>query len=304
MADKNIHIADLQKRYLQAALSGDSSQAKVAIDEALARGIKPKQVYLAILVESQRQVGELWHLRQVSVAGEHLASNITIAEMSRLRELLKRRPSLQRRAVVSCVEGDTHLIGARIVADFLFADGWEVDFLGIDTPAESLSSFVMERKPDLVGLSCASTLTLEKLYKTARLLKVVSPEVKLLVGGQVFVSARPESLPKEIDAIATTIDEACEKARSLVGIPSSATSLDQVLKEIGTRISVNRKARRMSQQQVAEASGLDRAYISAVEHGKHNLTMGALLKLADALEIGIEELVIDNAPGMSVNTKV
>jgi transcriptional regulator with XRE-family HTH domain len=60
----------------------------------------------------------------------------------------------------------------------------------------------------------------------------------------------------------------------------------------------------MSQQQVAEASGLDRAYISAVEHGKHNLTMGALLKLADALEIGIEELVIDNAPGMSVNTKV
>jgi transcriptional regulator with XRE-family HTH domain len=51
----------------------------------------------------------------------------------------------------------------------------------------------------------------------------------------------------------------------------------------------------MSQQDVALGSGLERAYISAIEHGKHNITLGAVMKLSDALRVPFEELLVGGA---------
>ena len=42
--------------------------------------------------------------------------------------------SLGARAVATPVEDDQRFIGARMVADFLAMDGWDVDFLGNGTP--------------------------------------------------------------------------------------------------------------------------------------------------------------------------
>ena len=40
---------------------------------------------------------------------------------------------------------------------------------------------------------------------------------------------------------------------------------------------------------------LDRTYISMVEHGKQNLTIGAVLRIADALDVPIGELIASQA---------
>ena len=63
------------------------------------------------------------------------------------------RTGLGVRAVVTPVEGDQHYLGARMIADFLAMDGWEVDFLGSGTPGKDLAEFVRQRKADLVALS-------------------------------------------------------------------------------------------------------------------------------------------------------
>ena len=47
----------------------------------------------------------------------------------------------------------------------------------------------------------------------------------------------------------------------------------------------------MTQGELAEASGLDRTYISLVEHGRQNLTIGAVLKIAHALDVSIGDLL-------------
>lgn len=287
-------VPDLLQRYCDAIVVGDAVEARQVVDEAVARGVPPRTVYVSILVESQRIVGTLWHQGKLSVALEHVASNITIGELGRIRSVVKRRPTLGKRVAVSCVQGDNHLIGARVIADFLFFDGWEVDFLGIDTPIDELARFVRDRRCDLVGLSCSTTDLLPVLEKAARAVKEVDPRVRVLAGGAAISRERATSLKGcGIDDVGFSVDDGCEKARQLVGLPLVATNLEQLLKEIGSRITFHRKSRRFSQQQVADASGLDRAYISAVEHGKHNLTLGALIKLADALEIGIEELILD-----------
>lgn len=177
---------------------------------------------------------------------------------------------------------------------FFFFDGWEVDFLGIDTPTEALASFIKERRCDLVGLSCSTIEVIPNLKVAAAAVKEVDARVRVLAGGAAIGQAIvPALIEAGVDEIGFSVEDACEKARHLVGLPLAATNLEQLLKEIGNRLVFHRKSRRLSQQQVADLSGLDRAYISAVEHGKHNLTLGALLKLADALEVSMEELILE-----------
>ena len=60
---------------------------------------------------------------------------------------------------------------------------------------------------------------------------------------------------------------------------------------IGRRLNSIRTSRHMTQQELANTSGLDRTYISMVEHGKQNLTIGAVLRIADALGVPIGHLI-------------
>jgi transcriptional regulator with XRE-family HTH domain len=53
-----------------------------------------------------------------------------------------------------------------------------------------------------------------------------------------------------------------------------------------------RSARGWTQQELADAAGLDRTYISGLEHGKQNPTIGALLRLATALAAPLDRLVV------------
>ena len=48
----------------------------------------------------------------------------------------------------------------------------------------------------------------------------------------------------------------------------------------------------MTQQDLATASELDRTYISALEQGKQNVTFGAVLRIAKALNISLPLLGI------------
>ena len=63
------------------------------------------------------------------------------------------------------------------------------------------------------------------------------------------------------------------------------------LADIGIQIRVVRTELQMTQQELADQCGLDRTYISMVENGKQNLTLGALFKIADALEIPLSSLI-------------
>ncbi len=69
---------------------------------------------------------------------------------------------------------------------------------------------------------------------------------------------------------------------------------EEFLKAMGERIKVVRKKLGLIQQELADRSGHDRAYISAIEHGKHNVTIGAVLKLANALGVSFQALTSDS----------
>ena len=60
-------------------------------------------------------------------------------------------------------------------------------------------------------------------------------------------------------------------------------------REFGLRVQELRTARRMTQEQLAHASELDRTYISGVERGVRNVGVDNLFRLADALGVSPSE---------------
>ena len=66
----------------------------------------------------------------------------------------------------------------------------------------------------------------------------------------------------------------------------------RLLTALGRNIRQSRERQKLSQEALAEKSGLHRTYISDVENGKRNLSICTLLCIARALDSAIKELLI------------
>ena len=69
-----------------------------------------------------------------------------------------------------------------------------------------------------------------------------------------------------------------------------ASYIDAVYREIGARIVTARKARHMSQEQLAAASDIDRSHMGFIEQGRRKPTITTLYKITRTLGISLEQL--------------
>ena len=65
----------------------------------------------------------------------------------------------------------------------------------------------------------------------------------------------------------------------------------QISKKLGDNIKRIRLRRKMSQGDICRAIEMDRSYMSAIESGKKNVTIGVVEKLARALDVSVDELL-------------
>jgi transcriptional regulator with XRE-family HTH domain len=73
--------------------------------------------------------------------------------------------------------------------------------------------------------------------------------------------------------------------------PSKNYSKDKFLVDIGMAIRDGRSDLKMSQESLAEASGLDRSYMGGIERGEHNFSIISLKKISKALGLAPSELM-------------
>ena len=176
------------------------------------------------------------------------------------------------------------------------ADGWDVDFLGAETPESDLVELVRRRSVDLVAISVTYEECLPRLEWTVASLANLPHRPKVLVGGHVLLN-RPEiAMDLGADGVGMNLSEAVLEGRRLIGIPTEPASLSNHLRVLGRRVQEIRRELGWNQQRLANAAGLDRTYISAVEHGKQNLTLGAVVKVANALGVELVRLLIQSGP--------
>ena len=291
MIESDNSLSRLKQRYLDSVLIGEATSAGLVVEEGLKQGFGMFDIYLSILVPTQIDLGQAWHDGKVNVAQEHLATQITLDQMDRLRSQIFPRSKLGFRVAVTTVEGDSHFIGARMVADFFLADGWDVDFLGASTPGPDLVELVRRRSVDLVAISITNSDSLPRLEWTVGSLATLANPPKILLGGAVLGDTPDLAIKMGADAVAQNLTDAVLEARRLIGIAKEPVSLNDHLQNMGRKVQEIRKGLGWNQQQLADSADLDRTYISAVEHGKQNLTLGAIVKLADGLGVELGQLL-------------
>lgn len=71
----------------------------------------------------------------------------------------------------------------------------------------------------------------------------------------------------------------------------NTTNTDQFLVDLGNAIREKRLAHSLSQEQLAEKAKLHRTYIGMVERAERNITILNLLKICQALDITLSELL-------------
>ncbi|MCX7635566.1 MAG: cobalamin B12-binding domain-containing protein, partial [Syntrophales bacterium] len=105
-------------------------------------------------------------------------------------DIYRRRPPITEKgekAVVTSVSNEFHELGARIVADFLEMDGWNVYYLGGNVPEGELLKLVKKTKPKILALSCTMPFNLERTAAVIREVRQIKKNVpKIIVGGLAF----------------------------------------------------------------------------------------------------------------------
>ncbi len=66
--------------------------------------------------------------------------------------------------------------------------------------------------------------------------------------------------------------------------------MNSLLSQFGKNVRNQRESRSLSQEKLADLSGLHRTYISSLERGKRNVSLVNIYKLAKALECEVIEL--------------
>ena len=98
------------------------------------------------------QIGQLWHEGAVTIAQEHLASNVLGGTLVHLLRLAQPSDS-ERRVVLACFADEEHVLGL-YGAGLRFASwGYRTLMLGASTPPAAIARVVDALMPDLVGLS-------------------------------------------------------------------------------------------------------------------------------------------------------
>lgn len=65
---------------------------------------------------------------------------------------------------------------------------------------------------------------------------------------------------------------------------------EPILLQFGKQVQELRKARNLSQEQLAELAGVHRTYIGMIERAEKNITLCNIERIAKALEVNIKDL--------------
>ncbi|MEW6487041.1 MAG: B12-binding domain-containing protein [Thermodesulfobacteriota bacterium] len=162
----------------------------VALAEAACRTQHDlRNVYQKLLQPALYEVGRRWEAGEISVAEEHLATAVAGRMMTALYGRLTPPARARRlRAVVTCAPNEHHEVGARMVADLLELEGWDVRYLGADTPAGDVLALLESWLPRVLCLSVCVPYNLEAAADLVTAVRgdPVLRATKILVGGLAF----------------------------------------------------------------------------------------------------------------------
>lgn len=220
--DQQAPLAPLAHAYLDLLQRGERQLACQLILAAATAGASVRDIYLEVFQPAQREIGRLWQMNLISVAQEHYFTAATQLIMSRLYPLVFTGMKDGATLVATCVSGNLHEVGIRMLADLFELQGWRTFFLGSNTPTAAVLETVAERGAQVLAVSATLMPQVTTVQNLIAQLREASrfDRVRVLVGGHPFNFAPDLWRQIGADGYARDADEAIALAERLVVVSS------------------------------------------------------------------------------------
>ncbi len=140
-----------------------------------------------------REIGSLWAAGKLEVRHEHLATDVMLGALRRVRNRLAARPTGPVRATIllANLPGEQHGLGLHMAATLLAEFGVHPRILGANTPLGEIAMCAQEIQPDAVAISVSlahAGVGADRLL--AQLRALMPSKLPLVVGGSGSRSGR------------------------------------------------------------------------------------------------------------------
>lgn len=140
-------------RLLTALADYDEAAAERILDEVLER-LDLDEAIASVLMPFLVEVGERWESGAISVTQEHFASHLVRSRLT--ASAVDVMPTEDGpTVVVACAPGERHDIAPLAFSVLMRRTGWQVRYLGADTPMADLAFACRRIQPDLVVVAAS-----------------------------------------------------------------------------------------------------------------------------------------------------
>ena len=113
-----------------------------------------------------RDLGDRWERGEITVAQEHFASNVVRGRLLGIARGWGR--GVGPRALLACAPGEQHELGLIAFGLALRAHGWRIEYLGADTPLDTIATSPNTLDVDLVVVSAVTPERIGELVTELR----------------------------------------------------------------------------------------------------------------------------------------
>jgi len=202
----------------QKVVDGSQAETKELMQKLLDAGEPAKKIVDVALVPAMDIVGDKFQKNEFFIPELLVAARAMEGCMKILQPMLT-AGDVQPTGVflVGTVKGDLHDIGKNIVAAMMKGAGFDIIDAGVDVTSDKFIQAIIDKKPDVVGLSALLTTTMRSMKDTIEEMKKrgVRDSVKVIVGGAPLTQAYADEIGA--DAYGRDAADAVKKAKELIG---------------------------------------------------------------------------------------
>ncbi len=176
------------KQQLYKKLTEGNINECVKIYEEYTKIFNPADFFDKILKQVMFDIGEDWATNKISIATEHVASNIAETLVKIIMDSVS--GAVNKKKVLICVPvGEEHHLGCDVLETYLSIKGFKVYNMRTSMPTETIIDFIENNKPDMAFIS----ITLpDNIIAGQRLVRKINDECKIpiLIGGYAMQSKK------------------------------------------------------------------------------------------------------------------
>jgi MerR family transcriptional regulator, light-induced transcriptional regulator len=186
---------ELVEGIVAAAVQPDPDRVVRIVDQAFAL-LATEEAITEVVGPALTRIGDLWSAGEATPAEEH---HLTEVVRGKLVSLLDGAVAGTRgRVVLACVPEERHECGLLALAVLLHADGWQVVYLGADTPLDHAFDLAESLLATVIGLSATLEPVAARAEPELERLAAEHPSLAVVRGGAAWNGDSPRAAVEKL----------------------------------------------------------------------------------------------------------